>query len=104
MRQFLVTIAALGALFFGGLGACNYVEPAARAGGEAIVDQLLVEGKISQEQATQLRDALQGGSFWELLLAILGLGGVPSVLGSLGAVRLWRGGVDSRKGTLTAKT
>lgn len=59
-----------------------------------VFQKLLMDGVITQMQFDIIMDALQGTGFdWLRIVEIIG-----AIAGSLLGVRLWRGGINSRRG------
>jgi hypothetical protein len=68
----------------------------------ATVDTMLMQGKITMEQANTLKEAAaaaMGTGEWPNLLMGLAQTGLDVALALLG-VRMWRGGINTRKGNV----
>lgn len=92
-------LAALVALF---LCACEALSPGQQDAVGAVLTDMLHEGKLTQAQYDALMQALHTGNMDTLLQTALEVG--ASVLMALLGVRVWRGGITSRKGEVPIMT
>lgn len=95
--KYLLTITAL--VLVSSLMACSGLSAGQIESVREALTPLVTDGKMTQQQLEMLIQALSGGGFdWGSALTEVGQT-ILTIVGSLYGVRLWRGGVTSRKGS-----
>jgi len=103
MKKLVVVAIGAGLLFT--LCACQALAQSlgfdnASQAAQAALGDMLDNGQITQDQFQALSGALVSGDTSDFRNMLLGVG--LSVAGSLTGVRVWRGGVNARKGAVAS--
>jgi len=91
-----VSVLCLGGLL---LGCSTFSDPEVQKVILAELDKLEAAGKLTAGQVKTAAEALAGNMDWKSVLLELGRTGVEVALALFG-VKLWRGGVNDRKGAI----